>query len=212
MFPSSKSATRRRLPSTGSPRVGFAGFPGTMQRSDSLAPSRRASLSFAWRYRDGRRCFAPTGPARLTSRPGLGGPVPLPEVHRGEHRASQVPGGSCCAFAVFSDPGRIERPSPYWGVDAAPVLSRTKAPAGYTLGAQWHGFGTGCLRFVERLTPPHARLASGCWLGFTGRDWLPAGSLREVSKVSSLHLFLLSQASLGARTVHRDPYCDRRCG
>jgi len=29
-------------------------------------------------------------------------------------------------------------------------------------GARSHGIGTGCLRFAVRLTPPHARLASGC--------------------------------------------------
>jgi hypothetical protein len=203
MFPSNGSATRRLLPSPGSPRVGFAGFRGTMRRSDSLPPSRRASLCFAWRYHEVRRWFAPAGPARATDRPGLGDPVPRPDMARGERRASQVPGGPWCAYAVFSDPGRTGHPSPWRGADAAPVLSKTKAPAGNTLEAQWHGLGTGCLRFVGRLTPPHARLASGCWLGFAGWDWLPTESLREVSKVYSLHLFLLSQASLGARTEYR---------
>ena len=32
-----------------------------------------------------------------------------------------------------------------------------------------------------RLPPHHARLASGCWPGSTGRDWLPAGFQRKVS-------------------------------
>jgi hypothetical protein len=52
-------------------------FDRIMQRSDSLPPSRRASLSFAWRYHDGRRCFAPVDPERVIDRPGLGNPVPL---------------------------------------------------------------------------------------------------------------------------------------
>ncbi len=30
-------------------------------------------------------------------------------------------------------------------------------------GAQSHGISTRCLRFAVRLTPTHARLASGCW-------------------------------------------------
>lgn len=41
-----------------------------------------------------------------------------------------------------------------------------------------------------------ARLASGCWPGCTGWDWLPTGFLRMVSKIESLHLFLPSQAFL----------------
>jgi len=46
-----------------------------MERSDSLPPSRRASLCLAWRYHDVRLCFAPAGPARVTSRPGVRYPV-----------------------------------------------------------------------------------------------------------------------------------------
>src|SRR5438128_2323593 len=49
------------------------------------------------------RQWAPAGPERVTGRPGLADPVPLPEMHRGGYRASQVPGGPCCVYAVFSD-------------------------------------------------------------------------------------------------------------
>src|SRR5262249_11544753 len=45
------------------------------------------------------------------------------------------------------------------------------------------GFDAGCLRFAVRFTPPHARLASGCWLGSTGWDWLPTRLQRKVSEV-----------------------------
>ena len=37
-------------------------------------------------------------------------------------------------------------------------------------GAQSHGMGTRCLRFAVRITPPHARLASGCGPRSTRRD------------------------------------------
>ncbi len=37
------------------------------------------------------------------------------------------------------------------------------------------------LRFAMRVASPHARLASGCWPGSNGRDWLPAGFQRKVS-------------------------------
>ena len=134
--------------------------------------------------------------------PGFDNPVPRPDVQRGGYRASPVPGGSWCASAVFSDPGRTGHPWPGRCAGAAPVVSKTKAPAGSILEAQWHGLGTGCLRFARAITGQDTRLASGCWLGFTGWDWSPTESLRKVSKVYSLHLFLLSQASLGARTVY----------
>src|SRR5262245_27929043 len=75
MFPPNGSAARRPLLSTGSPRVGFPGLDDTMERSDSLPPSRRAWLCFAGRYHDGRLCFAPAGPARVTGGPGVGNPV-----------------------------------------------------------------------------------------------------------------------------------------
>jgi hypothetical protein len=43
-------------------------------------------------------------------------------------------------------------------------------------GAQSHGFGTRCLRFVGWVAPAlHAKLASGCWPGFAGWAWLPTG-------------------------------------
>jgi len=65
MFPSNGSTTRRPLPSAGSPQAGFPDFAGTMERSDSLPPSRRASLCFTRRYHEVRLSFAPAGPARV---------------------------------------------------------------------------------------------------------------------------------------------------
>jgi hypothetical protein len=71
----------------------------------------------------------------------------------------------------------------------APAVSTTKAPTGSTLGAQSHGFGAGCLRFAPTIAGKDARLASGGWLDLAGPDWLPAGLLREVSSMHSLHPF-----------------------
>jgi hypothetical protein len=42
-----------------------------------------------------------------------------------------------------------------------------------TFEALWHGFRTRCLRLAVLVTQPHARLASGCWSGFAGRDFHP---------------------------------------
>jgi len=114
---------------------------------------------------------------------------PRHALSRGSPRVSQVPGGSLCAYAVFSDPGRTGHPLPWWRVGAAPVVSKTKAPAGNTLEAQSHGFGTGCLRFALAITGQDARLTSGCWLGFTGWDFvthrIPTKGFEGVSVTSS---------------------------
>lgn len=48
-------------------------------------------------------------------------------------------------------------------------------------GARSHGISTRCLRFAVRLTPPHARLASGCGPRSTRPDWIPVEFLRKVS-------------------------------
>ena len=98
--------TNISLPSPGSPRSRFPCFNGTMKMCDSLRPSRRASLCFAWQYQVLRLSFAPCGPGRTTA--GLGFVIrsPLPEeLHLETVRVSQVPGKPCCTYAVFFDPG-----------------------------------------------------------------------------------------------------------
>src|SRR5690606_10169897 len=58
-----------------------------------------------------------------------------------------------------------------------------------TFEALSRGLHARCLRFAAFLFPQelygHARLASGWWPACAGRDWLPAGLLREVSVFSS---------------------------
>ena len=69
-WPHHRSLTSIPLPSPGSPRYRFPCFIGTMEMCDSLRPSRRASLSFAWRYHVPRLSFRSCGPGRQTA--GLG--------------------------------------------------------------------------------------------------------------------------------------------
>jgi hypothetical protein len=88
----------------------FAGFTGTMRRCDSLLPSGTLPFWFALPYRDVRLSFAPADPARVIGRPGVRDPVPMPDLRRGERRASQVPGEPRCVYAMFSDPGGTEPP------------------------------------------------------------------------------------------------------
>src|SRR6266568_7488077 len=59
----------------------------------------------------------------------------------------------------------------------------------------WLRVGMVCYAFPVRLFHPlHSsrflgfpRLASGCWPGFAGRDWLPAGFPRKVSELLTSH-------------------------
>src|ERR1700682_4586627 len=57
-----------------------------------------------------------------------------------------------------------------------------------TFGAQWHGLGTGCLRFARWVTPEDARLASGCWplyqAGLITRR-VPTKGFRDASYIAS---------------------------
>src|SRR5208337_1794004 len=54
----------------------------------------------------------------------------------------------------------------------------------------------------------HARLASGCWSGSTGRDWLPAGFHLKGFKLR----LSSSPELLGAMSVHHScPHAEIRC-
>jgi len=54
--------------------------------------------------------------------------------------------------------------------DMAPVQARRRLQARGNFGAQSHGFGTCCLRFVRGSPHQDARLASGCWPSSPRRD------------------------------------------
>jgi hypothetical protein len=103
--------------------------------------------------RPGRRPWAP-GSCCSGSRAGNVG---------GSGRVSQVPGQPLCPYALFLDPGRTEDARPLRRLDMAPACVNSEGSrdeAGF--GAQSHGFGTGCLRFVLAVTRHDAKLASGC--------------------------------------------------
>jgi len=58
----------------------------------------------------------------------------------------------------------------------------------------------------------HARLASGCWPGSAGWDWLPTGFLRKVLMIQSLHHRPLSPAFLAQGQFTQVLYAKRRAG
>ena len=138
------------------PAHGFPAFDGTMRRSDSLTPSPHASFRFAWRYRSRRRYFAPTDPARVIGRPGLGDPGPGREYAvEGAGRPTFL-GNPDGPMPCSPTPARPTPPG--HGGDAArpPHTSKARALAGNALGAQSHDLSPGCLRFAVALRRPAA--------------------------------------------------------
>ena len=138
---------------------------GTMRVCDSLCPSHRAWLPSLGDTMGCACRFAPCGPERPTA--GRGFSI------RSPYRKKQCPWRQ-------SGPPRFPRnpcvPTPCSSTPAGPTrqaLRRSRRGPRYvhdegshdgTLGAQSHGLGTRCLRFVGWVTPAlHARLASRCW-------------------------------------------------
>jgi len=176
-LPAYDSLTDIPLPSTGFPRYRFPCFNGTTKMCDSQCPFRRASFPSLG---DTRRCacrFAPCGPERSTA--GLGFIIrsPLPDEYA--WRRSGPP-------KFLGNPGV---PTPCSWTPASPTYQAiTVVRHGPTriqlrglstrgnFGARSHGIGTRYLRFAVRITPPHARLASGCWPALPDGIGYPQGS------------------------------------
>src|SRR5271157_3852175 len=62
-------------------------------------------------------------------------------------------------------------------------------PRAEDFGARSHGIGTRCLRFAMEVARHHARLASGCWPSFAGRDSLTRRVAMKGFRVQSLPPF-----------------------
>src|ERR1019366_4743086 len=129
LLPGHGTAARRPLPSTGSSRHKFPGFPGTMERSDSRPSVPTRFVSFAGRLPLRAPVFAPAKPDAGLGPGVLGQATPRACRYRsGDGRASQVPGESSCTYALFSDPGRTATHQALRCASAAPVRITTKAP------------------------------------------------------------------------------------
>jgi hypothetical protein len=198
--PFRRSVLRRSLPSTGSfgsvPRLHqyYGAFRLPAALPTALRCLRLAVPLFALVVRSRRRPSAATAGQGLVVIPA----VPSCRLPRGDGRLSQVPGEPHYRHALLFDPGGTSTPGL---LDASVLPSATttaSAPTTATFGAHSHGLPTRCLRFVTRVTPDHARLASDCWPSFVGRDCLPAGFPRRVSEASYI-LILPAQASPGAQ-------------
>ena len=169
MFPPNGCLKRHPFPPRG-PSVWFPRFIGTMGRSDSLPSVSPHFVAFAWRYHPCVLFVPAAGTERRMSR----------------ELVSRDPAGQSVEMAGSlrfpSDP-HVPTPcsrTPVGPMHARPLRRLGAAPACVNNGgsreegfeAQSHGIGTHCLRFAVEVTPPHARLVSGCWPSSAGRDSL----------------------------------------
>ena len=164
MFPSHGSVTWHSLPSLGSFRVQFPESHGTVECSDFLRPSRHASLPSRGATRRCARRFVPGGP---DAGPRAGGSSSGPRLP--DRVAWRRPGSP----RFLRNP---PVPLPCSPTPAGPTRQalrrRRRGPRyvhnegshdHYSFGAQSHGFGTRCLRFVRCLATRDASLTSRCW-------------------------------------------------
>ena len=178
LLPGHGTAARRPLPSTGSSRHKFPGFPGTMERSDSRPSVPTRFVSFAGRLPLRAPVFAPAKPDAGLGPGVLGQAAPRACRYRsGDGRASQVPGESSCAYALFSDPGRT---ATHQAVTVRQHGPRTHHDEGSSREVISGLNGTASALPVYAspagLLAEDARLGSGCWPSSTRRDSDPQDS------------------------------------
>jgi hypothetical protein len=126
---------------------------GVLRRPEPIPP---CFVSFAWRYRDCARCFAPTGcrrplPVDLDS---LVTRCPTRDWIAEISGFSQVPGRTL----LCTCPGLIHPGGPSMPGHSAPRIlpsasATTSAPRSRSLEADYHGLHTRCLRFAARGYP-----------------------------------------------------------
>jgi hypothetical protein len=129
---------------------------GVLRRPASLSPR---FVAFAWRYPALRLSFRSRRSSAPNRGPGVGNPVPTTgKLRRETFRTSQVPGEPFCPYALFSDPGRTASTRPVMVPRHGPRYVHNEGSHDKeSFGAQWHGLGTHCLRFVR-------------WVAHTGRQ------------------------------------------
>ena len=159
MFPSNGSMFQRPLPSTGFPRPEFPGFAGTMRRSDFLPPSRRTSFPSLGDTSERLR-FVPVRPQTHSRRivPEFAGPVaPGPVSFEELSGSPKFPGNSRDHSPCSPTPAR---PDPRDGTNCQRIRHgpriepQRRLSTTANLGAQSHGFWSGCLRLVGWVAPP----------------------------------------------------------
>jgi len=119
-----------------------------------------------------------------------------PGIRRGANRVLPSSWGTpIVRLHMFqSDAGRTACTRPLRCTSVAPGHPTAKAPTKGLSTLNSMAFGLAVYASQCGLLQHHARLASSCWSGSTGRAFHPQGS-DERFLICFLHLFLLSQAS-----------------
>ena len=168
-----------------------------MRRCDSLPPISPRFVSFAWRYHRCVRCSSPPAPdaepwinlelvGGISSRLARWKRQGLPSSRR----------NPCDHSPYSSDPGVTRQAE--WTMSklpgAAPASDHDEgSPRCVISGLNRTAFDLAVYASQGWSPTHHARLASGCWSGSTGRDWLPAGFHLKGFKLPTI---LLSRAFL----------------
>ena len=168
-----------------------------MRRCDSLPPISPRFVSFAWRYHRCVRCSSPPAPdaepwinrelvGGISSRLARWKRQGLPSSRR----------NPCDHSPYSSDPGVTRQAE--WTMSklpgAAPATDHDEgSPRVVISGLNRTAFDLAVYASQGWSPTHHARLASGCWSGSTGRDWLPAGFHLKGFKLPTI---LLSRAFL----------------
>ena len=183
------------------PRQGPSGFVPLRHRYDEML---RLPDALVAALRSLRLAIPPLASVFVTPlRPDAGrGPgalslaAPRQWLRTGDARISQVPGEPCCAYALFSDPGRTAVTRPLQCSGMAPAMATAKAPTirhfRGSIARLGHSLST--LRRASHLAATQDSF-SGAGQALPDGIGYPQGS-DERFPSCFLHLFLLSQAFL----------------
>ncbi len=197
-FPRSILLADASLSSTGSSEASSPTSTVLSKRYDILPPSRRTSFPSFGDTSDALVVFALCQTSALPE-PGVVNPVSPPGCCRGSNRSSQVLGEPRLSVCTCSKPTPAGLLAPdQFSATAWPLNPQVQRLPRLGLSAlNSMAFGLAVYASQCGLLRHHARLASSCWSGSTGRAFHPQGSADRFQSCQ-LHLILLSQALLGA--------------
>src|SRR5271157_3269093 len=150
-----------------------------MRCCDSLPPISPRFVSFAWRY---HRCVRGSSPPAPDAEPWINRELVGGISSRlARWKRQGLPSSRrypCDHSPYSSDPGVTRQAE--WTMSklpgAAPATDHDEgSPRVVISGLNRTAFDLAVYASQGRLPIHHTRLASGCWSGSTGRDWLPAG-------------------------------------